>query len=251
MTALMPGAEPWTFSPPAVGALCLHGFTGHPGSMRGVAEAFARAGFAVELPRLPGHGTNIGDMLGTTFADWAAEADAAYERLAARCDRVVVAGLSMGGTLALWLASRRPDVTGLVCINPPTQPQPDEVLDMVRGMADEGEVLLPGGGSDIADPDAVDAGYEGTPLLPLLTLQAALAELEPQYASIQCPLLLVTSRHDHVVDPAQSDALAAVYGGLVERLLLEHSYHVATLDFDRDLVIERAVAFGRRVVAGA
>ena len=72
--------------------------------MRGVAEAFGAAGFHVELPRLPGHGTAVDDMLDTRGDDWAAEAEAAYQRLAARVERVVVAGLSMGGTLTLRVA---------------------------------------------------------------------------------------------------------------------------------------------------
>jgi carboxylesterase len=249
VTALLPGAEPWSFTPEPVGALCLHGFTGNPSSMRGVAHAFARAGFAVELPLLPGHGTHLADMLDTTWAEWAGEAEAAFERLAARCGRVVVSGLSMGATLALWLATRHPEIAGLVCVNPATRPQPPEVLDMVRGMVDEGERIIPGIGSDVADPDVTDAGYEGTPLVPLLSLMDALADLVPRYGTITCPLLLVTSRHDHVIDPASSDFLAAVFGGPVERLTLERSFHVATLDFDKELICERAVAFARKVTA--
>ena len=107
---VLAGAEAWS-SPGGGphGALALHGFTGNPNSMRGVAEALAGAGFAVELPRLPGHGTDIEDMLDTTFADWSAAAEAALERLRARLGdggRIVVAGLSMGGLLTVWLATR-------------------------------------------------------------------------------------------------------------------------------------------------
>src|SRR4051812_22326326 len=105
---LMPGAEPWAADGGPNGALVLHGFTGNPGSMRGVAEALAEAGFAVELPRLPGHGTTVEDMIPTGYQDWLGEAEAAYQRLAARCERVVVAGLSMGGALTVWLASDHP-----------------------------------------------------------------------------------------------------------------------------------------------
>ena len=44
MTALIPGAEPWShLGSSSHGALVLHGFTGNPGSMRGVAEALAAA----------------------------------------------------------------------------------------------------------------------------------------------------------------------------------------------------------------
>ena len=56
---VLPGCEPWS-SPGGGphGALVLHGFTGSPVSMRPLAEDLAEAGFAVEMPRLPGHGTN-------------------------------------------------------------------------------------------------------------------------------------------------------------------------------------------------
>ena len=91
MPEILPGAEPWSTDgsgPGAPGALCIHGFTGNPTSMRPVAEAFAAAGFAVELPRLPGHGTTVEDMLTTSWEDWSAEAEAAYQRLAARAGKV-------------------------------------------------------------------------------------------------------------------------------------------------------------------
>ena len=101
---VLPGAEPFSAPGGPHGALVVHGFTGCPQSMRGLAEALAGAGFAVELPRLPGHGTTIDDMLETGWTDWSGAAEAAYQDLAGRCDKVVVGGLSMGGTLTLWLA---------------------------------------------------------------------------------------------------------------------------------------------------
>ncbi|MFM7535209.1 MAG: alpha/beta hydrolase [Acidimicrobiales bacterium] len=247
---LIPGAEPWSVEAGRAGALCLHGFTGNPSSMRPVAEAFAAAGFSVELPRLPGHGTTVADMMTTGWAEWTAEADAAYRRLASRCDRVVVAGLSMGGTRTVWLATVHPEIAGIVPINPATQTQPAEVLDMVRGMLDEGTELLPGIGSDIAAEGVVETAYPETPLRPLLALQDGIAALQADLGRIACPMLLMTSPQDHVVDPAQSDHLAASVAGPVERLSLERSFHVATLDHDASLIQERAVAFARRVCAG-
>ena len=67
---------------------------------------------------------------------------------------------------------------------------------------------------------------------------------------MQMPLLLLTSPQDHVVEPAQSDFLASTYGGPVERVTLERSYHVATQDYDKDLIFESSVAFARRVTGG-
>ena len=112
-----PSAEPFSAIGGPHGVLVLHGFTGNPSSMRGVAEALAAVGFAVELPLLPGHGTSVEDMLTTDFTDWSATVEAAYLDLAGRTDRVVTVGLSMGGTLAAWVAARNPAVAGLVAVN--------------------------------------------------------------------------------------------------------------------------------------
>jgi carboxylesterase len=245
----IPGAEPWshTAGAGAPGALCIHGFTGNPGSMRGVAEAFAAAGFHVELPRLPGHGTHVDDMVPTTWADWTGAAEAAYQSLAARSSSVVVAGLSMGGALTLWTGSQHPEVSGLVCINPATQPQAADVIEMLEDFLEQGMTVIPGIGSDSADPDVKETAYEGTPIKPLLSLMGGLTEIAAQYGSMKMPLLLLSSPQDHVVDPAQADFLESSYAGPVERVLLERSYHVATLDYDKDLILERAVAFGRTV----
>jgi carboxylesterase len=247
---ILPGADAWSHSaaPGSPGALCIHGFTGNPGSMRGVAEAFAAAGFHVELPRLPGHGTDVSDMIPTTWADWTGEAEAAYQRLAERTSAIVVAGLSMGGALTLWVGSHHPEVKGLVCINPATQPQAPEVIEMLAEFRKDGMEVMPAIGSDIADPDAKETAYEATPIGSLMSLMDGLADLTTKYPSITVPMLLLNSPQDHVVDPAQGDYLAAQYGGPVERVLLERSYHVATLDYDKELVIERATAFGRKVV---
>lgn len=218
--------------------------------MRGVAEAFAAAGHHVELPRLPGHGTDVSDMIPTRWSHWTAEVEAAYQRLAARCDRVVVAGLSMGGSLTLWTALQHPEVAGIVCINPAAQPQAPEVVEMVDEMIASGMEVMPGIGSDIADPDVVESSYPETPLRALLSLvHDGVTPMLDRYPTSRVPMLLITSRNDHVVDPIQSDQLADQWGGPVDRIMLDRSYHVATQDYDKDLIFAAAVEFAERVLA--
>ncbi|MDQ3385174.1 MAG: alpha/beta fold hydrolase [Actinomycetota bacterium] len=248
--AIVPGAEPLSAAGSDVGVLVVHGFTGNPGTMRPLAEALVDAGFTVEMPRLPGHGTTIEDMMTTTWADWSGATEAAYTELAARCRAVVVAGLSMGGTLTAWLAARHPEVAGIVCINPAVAAREPEVKEMVTLMLGAGETVSPGIGSDIADPDAHESAYEGTPLSCALSLFEALDELQPLLPAVTCPVLLLTSPEDHVVEPASSDHLAASVSGPVERVSLDRSYHVATLDYDKELIAERTIAFVHKVTAG-
>jgi len=245
---IIPGLEPWSADGSDVGVLVVHGFTGAPQSMRGLAEAFAAAGFTVDLPLLPGHGTSVDDMITTTWADWTAAAEAAYERLAARTSKVVVAGLSMGGALTAWLAARHPEVAGIVCINPVVV-RDQNVVDFAAGALAEGTDRIPAIGNDVADPAGKEKAYEATPLAPLVSLQEGVGQLEPLLGDVTCPLLLMTSPQDHVVPPSNSDALAGAVTGPVERLTLERSYHVATLDYDRDLIAEHAVAFARKVTS--
>src|SRR3954454_512427 len=196
---IIPGAEPESIDGGPHGALVLHGFTGNPASMKGLAHAFAAAGFAVELPLLPGHGTVVEDMLQTSWADWSATAEAALERLQSRLDRdgkVVVAGLSMGGSLTAWLGTRHAELAGLVFINAAIH-IPDGMRELVEGMIAAGDELMDGIGSDIADPANHEDAYTQTPLRPLLSMLDAEDETRPKLGNITCPSLVITSRQDH------------------------------------------------------
>jgi carboxylesterase len=248
MADLLPGAEPFSSPGGPVGALVLHGFTGCPQSVRPLAEAFAAAGYAVESPLLPGHGTSVDDMLATGFEDWSSAVEATYLDLAARCSHVVVAGLSMGGTLSLWLASRHPGIAGIVPVNAPALVD-QESMDGIRSFVDAGAEVMDAITGDVAAPDVVDVGYDMTPLRPLLSLWEAIEELD--LSAITSPALVVVSTQDHVIDPASSAHIVASVSGPVERLVLERSFHVATLDHDRELIAERAVAFADRVTGRA
>lgn len=245
---VIPGAEPWSAEGTnGHGVLVLHGFTGNCHSMRGLAQALHRAGFTVELPLLPGHGTSVDDLQGTSWDDWSAAAEAGYRSLTGRVDRVVVAGLSMGGALTCWLATRHPEIAGIVCINPAIQVSP-EMRAFVEGMVAAGEEMLPGIASDIADPDVVElAAYELVPVAPLLSMFVAAEQFGPELVKITCPLLLLTSPQDHTVPASDSDVLAASVSGPVERVTLERSFHVATLDYDKDIIEARAVDFAAEV----
>jgi carboxylesterase len=247
---VLPGADAWS-SPDGGphGALVLHGFTGNPVSVRPLAEALAEAGFAVEMPRLPGHGTHVEDMIPTRLADWLAEAERALGVLRARIPshgRVVVAGLSMGGVLTVSLGLAHGDLAGLVCINTPVELPPD-MAPAIEALLEGGQETMDSIGGDIADPSADEMSYDATPLRALHSMLAAESEIRPRLHEIRAPLLIVTSRQDHVVPPSNSDVLAEAVSGPVERLWLDESYHVATIDHDRQLVADAVVEFARRV----
>ena len=248
---VLAGAEPLSHAAGGpIGVLIVHGFTGNPSSMRGVADAMMQAGFDVEMPLLPGHGTDIDDMVPTGWHDWRAEVADARAALAARVDTVFAVGQSAGASLVLDSVLSDPSMAGLVCINPLTRPRSDEEMEMLTDFLNDGFAVVPGEGSDIADPDSLDIAYDGTPLAPLHSLLVeGVSPMTTRFGEVAVPLQVFTSHHDHVVPPDDSRHLAATWGGPVEHTWLERSFHVATLDYDRDVVIGGSVAFVERVTA--
>ena len=229
------------------GALLLHGYTSTPQSIDGLAVALTDAEFDVEVPVLPGHGTTVDDLVPRRWGDWADAADEALAKLAARHDRVVVGGLSMGATLAIWLAAGHPEVAGLACVNPIVDPPAESFRELLRAFLATGATSIPGPANDVSDPGTREAAYRDWPIEPMLSLFEAQDDLVARLGAVACPVLIVTSRQDHVVPPVSSDLLAAGVAGPVERMWLEESFHLATLDVERHLVEAAVVDFARRV----
>ena len=246
---ILPGAEPYAAIGDERGALVLHGFTGNPSSMRGLALALADAGLTVELPLLPGHGTAIADMVPTGWDDWSAAAEAAYVELASRCESVVVVGLSMGGSLSVWLAERHPEIAALALVNPLISPPDADTLGFIQLLIDGGDEVAPGIGSDIALEGVAESAYPELPLRAAQSLFAAVADIDAHLDAVTCPVLLFSSVNDHVVQPVSGDRLAEGVRGPVERIMLERSFHVATLDYDKDEIEARTVTFVTGVLA--
>jgi carboxylesterase len=244
---LQPGAEPYSHDGDRTGVLVLHGFTGSPQSMRPWAEHLAAEGFTVELPRLPGHGTRWQDMAVTRWEDWYAEADRALTSLRERCDEVVVMGLSMGGSLTMRLAENRPDeIAGIVLVNPAVHSERKDrhLLPFVRHVVK----AFPGIVNDIKKPGQDEGGYDKLPLQPAYSLQQAWSTIKADIERITCPVLLLHSREDHVVEPSNSAwILAHLRSSDVTEVWLEDSYHVATLDNDAPLIFDLSTEFVRRL----
>jgi carboxylesterase len=244
MASIMAGAEPFYYEGSQTAVLVLHGFTGTTQSVRYLGqELHRRFGFTISGPRLAGHGTSPDDMATTGYLDWISSCEAALNALTKDGRRVFVTGLSMGGALTLNLAARFPErVAGAIPINSPAgtlAPQMAEVL-----MAKSPPARLPGIGSDIKAPGVVELAYSEVPVVCVregFILFAATAALLPK---VTCPVLAMHSRDDHVVPPQNGRWIAENVGSSDVRLLwLANSYHVATLDHDKDLIVERAGHF--------
>lgn len=244
------GAEEFSSVGTAVGVLFCHGFTGTPQSLRPWASEVAAAGYSVELPLLPGHGTSWQEMNRSTWQDWYATVDSATDRLREHCSTVFVAGLSMGGALALRLALEHGDaIAGLILVNPAVKVEDPRLrlLPVLRRITGS----LPGIASDIKKAGQVELAYDRTPLTALASMLALLADVVPRLPNVRQPLLLLRSAQDHVV-PASSSRLILdrISSADATEIVLEDSYHVATLDNDAERIVKESLAFIGRLSGG-
>ncbi|MGI5351922.1 alpha/beta hydrolase [Streptomyces sp. CA-250714] len=243
MPPILPGAEPFHRDGSATGVLLCHGFTGTPQCLRPWAEDLAGHGLTVSLPLLPGHGTRWEDMAMTSWEDWYATVDRELQLLRERCDQVFVGGLSMGGTLALRLAALNGNaVRGIIVVNPAmTFPRlPGYLLPVGRFLVRS----APGIVSDIAKEGRQELGYDRVPTRGAYALRSFLRVAQRDLPKVTQPLLVLRSRTDHVVPPADSALiLSRVSSEDVTETVLENSYHVATLDHDAERIFADARGF--------
>lgn len=244
-----PAIQPYEAGDGPNGVLLVHGFTGTPQSMRPWAEHLEAAGFTVSLPRLPGHGTHWKELNQTAWTDWYAHVDAAFLALRDRCDRVFVAGLSMGGALSLRLAEQHgEDVAGLVLVNPAvniTDPRM-KILPVLRHVVPSLAAI----GNDVADPSAREIAYDRNPLHALHSQTHLWADVVEHLDRVTQPLLVFRSEQDHVVDASSLAILRERVGSPdAEFRTLTRSYHVATLDYEADDIFTASVEFFHRLSA--
>jgi carboxylesterase len=245
-----PGAEPLSREGNGalaqVGILLMHGFTGSPVSLRPLAELLSKRGFAIEMPRLPGHGTQPRDLLPYRYADWRAEALAGLNRLRARTQHVVAVGLSMGGTLVLDLATTEA-LAGVATINAQILDRGGVVVKLAP-LIEKIIPIAPAKAAGLTKNDIKKGGdedaYEWVAAAAGNSLVRELPKVRARLGELRCPLLVAYSRDDHSVPPANSKAIPGLVGSKqVTVLELLESYHVATLDHDLPLLDERIAAF--------
>jgi len=240
---VLAGGQPFTFDGGPVGILLVHGFTGTPQSLRPWGEHLAAQGHSISCPRLPGHGTVLADMNTTRWPDWYGAVERALEELRSRSSEVFVAGLSMGGTLAIRLAEQHGEnLSGLVLVNPSLGTERKD-LALLKILAK----ALPswkGVSNDIKKPGAREVAYPRIPLKAAVSLQELWAVTAADLAKVDAPILTFRSTQDHAVEPLSGRLLLeGVRSTDVTERLLHNSYHVATLDNDAEQIFTESAAW--------
>jgi carboxylesterase len=245
-------------------ALLLHGLTGAPADLQIITRHLRHAGHRVEAPMLPGHGVGERELLKTGWRDWLAGAEAELFRLTDGGGKVLVGGLSMGAVLSLALAIRHPErVSGIACFAPTLRydgwvipkgswfipigariplvnryrfkERPPYGIKDERLRAKMAELLMSGA--------VAEAGLAFMPGRSLAQNLDLIRWTSRRLDQITTPMLLVHAREDDITDIRNAERLAATVRGPVRKLYLEDSYHLVTLDRERNKVAKATLEF--------
>jgi carboxylesterase len=255
------------------GVLLIHGLTGTPAEMRFVARGLHEEGFTVQAVQLAGHCGNAADLLATGWRDWYASVDVAATKLRREVDHLFVAGLSMGALLALKLAIERPREVDGVGLYGTTFRYDGWAIPAIARLS----FLLPAAcalgigrkrafmetfpygikNERIRDwivgrmlsGDSAGGGLPGNPWPSLAEFVRLSGHVRRRLDRVRAPCLVIHSTND---DIASLDNVAIVEQSVsapVEKILLDDSYHMISVDQQRDVVIERSAGFFRRIAA--
>jgi carboxylesterase len=232
-----------------IGILLVHGFTGSPASMRSWAEFFAARGYTVRVPRLPGHGTQWQDLNKVPWQEWPAKVVEELDELSKTCEKVFIFGLSMGGGTSLYVAAHHNDrLAGIVLVNPMIHIPGVSVK--FASILSRFRSHLPSVGNDIKRPGVSEWAYDALPTKGVVQLNKLLKSSRSTLGQIKIPLLLFHSVEDHVLPVSNTEIVMAEIGSpRKQRVELLNSYHVATVDYDCDLIFENSLIFVQELSA--
>ncbi|MEK6647820.1 MAG: alpha/beta fold hydrolase [Actinomycetota bacterium] len=230
-----------------VGIVVVHGFTGSPAAVRSWAEFFSARGYAVRVPRLPGHGTRWEDLNQVEWQEWPARVVEELEELHKTCEKVFIFGLSMGGGTCLYVAAHQGEkIAGIVLVNPMIH-IPGLKVKFAPVIARFRSHMPPVEG-DIARPGISEFGYDALPTKGVVQLTKLLKSARSTLGLIKTPLLLFHSAQDHVLPVSNTEIVMAEIGSTQkQRIELLNSYHVATLDYDSDFIFENSLLFVQEI----
>ena len=258
-----------TFRGGSTGFLLIHGLGGTPAELRFVGRGLSHAGYTVHCPQLAGHCGTFEELRATGWNDWYQTVKEAHAELLKSCNQVIVGGLSMGAILALHLAAERPDDVLATALFAPTLkldgwgvPWYSVLFNLVR--TQRGADLVTFSERDpygIKDPrvralvtaainsgDSSKVGQLTNPGRVMLEMRWLVNIVKSELRRIRQPTLIVHPRHDDRASLRNAAYLQGALGGMVDTCVLDDSYHVITVDRQRDLVVQRTAAFADGLV---
>jgi carboxylesterase len=229
--------------PDAPAVLLLHGAGDTPQALRYLADALHARGFHVAAPLLPGHGRSLRDFARIRADDLTTASRESYDALCTTHRWVGLIGLSMGGALAVQIASERSDVPALGLVAPYLAMPPR--IERAARLAWLWGLIVPAvrsaDANSVRDPEergrTLSYGvFTAAGLRALYTIVRRAVAMLPR---VVAPTLVIQSREDNRISAADAERAFARLGAKEKRLQwVTGAAHVITVDYGRDAVIQ-------------
>lgn len=229
------------------GVLLIHGWTSTPYEVRRLGKYLNENGYAVHAPQLRGHGTVPKDLEEVKWSDWLEDLDAEYERLKEKCDKVYVAGTSIGANLAILLARKKSGIAGLVLMAAPYK------LKFEKGVLIFAKILSkikryvkkfypPTFGVSTTITRIIS--YQTYPVSNALETFNLIKESRKNLETISAPCFIIQSASDHI---AAKDSLEKIYSRIGSKVkkkkYVQRAYHTFISDIKNENVFQDILKF--------
>jgi len=245
------------------GVLLFHGLSSSPLELTFIARGLQRAGHTVCVPAMPGYTHRHGPV--QDAEGWTLAALHAFDDMAQRCERVAVGGLCLGAILALRVAALRAgEVSALTCLSPSLDydgwgnPWHTPLLPLARVVPFAGRIRIrerePYGLKDerlrawvarqMAQAGESDAGAAYLRVADILQARRLIAQAREGLRDIDCPTLAVHAKEDENATPRSAfQILNDVSSAMTRLVLLRDSYHMISIDRERETVLHEMRTF--------
>lgn len=196
-----------------IAVLLTHGFLASPAEMRGLADTIHSQGITVMGTRLRGHGTSPWDLRERNWEDWLESVESGCDILGKLAERVLLVGFSTGGTLSLVAAANgNPMIAGVCCVCAPMKfrnknmrfvPLMYGANKVVRWLS-KYEGVMP---FRPTEPEHPHINYRHMPIRGLYELTRLVGHTKSSLSKIDCPVTIVQSEEDHVVEPTSANII--------------------------------------------
>lgn len=216
-----------------IGVVLVHSYLAAPEEVKSLAHHLWRSGVWVYAPRLPGHGTSSRDLARHRWTDWLEAVENAYVMMNSLCEKVVIAGVSVGASLALDVATRAPNVVGVVGICPPLKLQ-DYSNNFMPAIDVWNRVVKKIRGAD-SDPffefvaDNPHVNYQRNPFAGIREVGRLLESVEDRLAKVEVPALIIQADNDPIVNVKS--------GRKVFKKIASKDKQYSLFNFDRHVII--------------
>jgi carboxylesterase len=228
------------------GVLLLHGGGDTPQTLRYLAEHLHARGYNVRAPLLPGHGRTLREFSSVTADAWLEAARKAHSDLLSENGWVGIAGLSMGGALAVRLAADDGAIPAIALLAPYLA-MPAKIAMAARFSTIWGiavplvRALDPSGPRSIHDPVEMERSLAYGAFTPaaLRALHTTVRRAMEALPRVAVPTLMIQSREDNRIEPEIAQRAFDQIGARDKKLVwTSGAGHVITVDYGRERVFE-------------